>query len=363
MSAIQKIIQKSALQYVSQYGYAMPAVHKKALVAMEICRTERMGTNLYQCPDCGHSEVAMRSCSNRSCPTCQTDKGREWLQKNAQRLLPCAYFMVTFTIPEQLRHIVRSNQRLIYDMMFGCAWKSMKKISADPKYLGVKKMGAMGILHTWTRQMQYHPHIHFLVPAGGIDKDGNWCAGRADFLFPVRALSRLFRAKVLEELKNAGIAYPPKLWNIEWNVNCENKGNGQRALGYLSNYLFRVAISNNRIVESDMQSVTFRYKKRTSDKYRKAKVSNLEFIRRYLQHVLPNGFVKVRHYGFMSAASTCDIAELAKQVLDGLELPLNDQAQQHKPMGYRCSCGARMLLAMLMGPTVITCNAKGEMQT
>jgi hypothetical protein len=271
--------------------------------------------------------------------------------------------MVTFTIPQQLRAVARSNQRLFYDAMFTCAWKSMHKLSADPKYLGAKKVGAMGILHTWTRQMHYHPHIHFLVPAGGLDKDGKWIAGRQDFLFPVRALSRLFRAQLLEVLKVNNIAYPPVVWRKEWNVNCEHKGNGQRALRYLSNYLFRVAISNSRIVKTDAESVTFRYKKRSSNKYRNEKVAPVEFVRRYLQHVLPKGFVKVRHYGFMAAAARSKIAKIAEQVLDGFASTPRIEMAQLLPQGYRCSCGARMLLSAILNPLVLLKGRQEAVQT
>jgi hypothetical protein len=355
MKLIQKIFTRGADDYVKQFGSDMPAVQRKALMAIESCRTERLGTNIFGCSFCGKTEVFHRSCANRHCPVCQADKGAQWFETHHKKMLPASYFMITFTVPEKMRRPIRSNQSALYDALFRCAWQSMALLAKDPRHLGAHTLGAIGVLHTWTRQLEYHPHIHFLVPAGGLDKQGQWVHGRQDFFLPVRALSRIFRAKMRDALRDLNLLYlvEEDVWKNEWNVNCENKGNGMYALSYLSNYLFRVAISNSRIVRTDAQTTTFRYKKQKSDKSKNCTLSTTEFIRRFLQHVLPKGFVKVRHFGFCAAHGTQRLAHIAEMIMEGFRCqPPPPAALQYKPHGVRCSCGTQMKLVAFVHPSL-----------
>jgi cation transport regulator ChaB len=353
MKTIQKIFALGADHYFQQFANAMPTQQRKALMAMQNCRTSRMGNNMFCCPRCGKTETLPRSCSNRHCPTCQSDKGRQWLDTHRDNMLPCNYFMVSFTVPQQLRRIIRSHHKTLYAAMFSCAWNSIQLLAKDPRHLGAHTVGAIAVLHTWTRQIEYHPHIHFLVPAGGLDRQGNWVHSRQDFFLPVRALSRIFRAKIRDALTQAGLydSVDPHAWTIDWNVNCENKGNGMRALGYLSAYLFRVAISNSRIRRADADTVTFQYKKQKSDKLKNTTIPTTEFIRRFLQHVLPKGFVKVRHYGLLAANGSHDFKKLAQMILQGFADTWHENTRPTTATGLRCSCGAAMkLLALLLPP-------------
>jgi hypothetical protein len=229
----------------------------------------------------------------------------------------------------------------------------MTKLARDPKHLGAHTLGAVGVLHTWTRQVGFHPHIHFLVPAGGLDRQGNWIRARQDFFLPVRAVSRIFRAKMRDALSTQGLLdrVQPTAWEIDLNVNCQNKGNARRSLEYLSAYLFRVAITDSRIVRANHQTVTFRYKKQTSDKFKNATVSRMEFLRRFLLHVLPTGFVKVRHFGFLSVHSKHDIAHIAEMIAEGLlPWPMPPSSTSTKPCGFICKCGTKMVFAGFSKP-------------
>jgi len=353
MKAIQKIFADCASGYLDSFGAAMPAQQRKALLAIENCRTERMGKNVFTCSCCGRTEIFQRSCANRHCPTCQSDKGVQWFEVHQKNMLPCSYFMLTFTVPEQLRRPIRSNQRVLYDALFTCAWQSMSLLAKDKRHIGAHTLGAIAVLHTWTRQLEYHPHIHFLVPAGGLGWQGEWLRCRQDFFLPVRALSRIYRAKMRDAIQNLGLMdfIAPEVWDIEWNVNCENKGNGIRALTYLSAYLFRVAISNSRIVRSDAETTTFLYKKQKSDKYKNCTLPTSEFIRRFLQHVLPKGFVKVRHYGFLAANGAYDANTLADLIMEGFRQTPRRTAPTRKPHGVLCRCGALMKLVAFVSPT------------
>lgn len=350
VTPIQKVISAGALGYVKQYGDRMPSYYRKVLLAIENCRGEHMGSNLFHCSACGTSTLAARSCSDRHCPSCQSQRGQQWMQTHQKRLLPCNYFMVTFTVPQQLRKVIYSNRRVLYGVMFDCAWQSMRKLAVDKRHLGASLIGALGVLHTWSKQMVYHPHIHFLVPAGGLDDQGKWVGSRQDFFVPVKALSVIFRAKMCAALNELGLLsqVPTDVWKMGWNVNSQNRGNGVRALGYLASYVFRVAISNNRIVRSDNVNVTILCKKEKSEKLKPMTISVVEFVRRFLQHVLPQGFVKVRHYGFMSPSSKVDVAGLSAE-MQSSDSPVAKAAavcsMEAKPLGFICKCGAAMKLS------------------
>lgn len=303
MPTVADVMRRHGGAYIERFGPRMPPEHKKVLRAIVACRTGRLGTVFYTCSSCGRTHAMGRSCGNRHCPTCQQDKTRAWLDKQLARLLPCPYFLLTFTLPAKLRAFVRAHQRVGYAALFEASSGAIKRLAADPKYVGTRSPGFVGVLHTWGRTLEYHPHVHYVAPGGGLSDDGvRWLPSRADFFVPVRALSKIFRAKFRDCLQKAGLLdrVDPDAWRQDWVVHSQAVGDGQASLRYLAPYVFRVAISDRRIVSCDGGKVTFSYRKSGSRRWRKMTLDAMEFIRRFLQHVLPTGFQKVRHYGFAS---------------------------------------------------------------
>jgi hypothetical protein len=303
MPTVADVLRRYGEAYLQRFGHAMPGEHKKVLNAITACRTGELGTVFYACAACGRTHGMGRSCGNRHCPTCQQDKTKAWLEKQTARLLPCPYFLLTFTLPAELRAVVRANQRVCYDALFAASSQAIKRLAADPKYVGTHAPGFFGVLHTWGRTLEYHPHVHYVVPGGGLSDDGaKWLPSRADFFVPVTALSKIYRAKFRDALRQAGLLgqIDPAVWQRDWVVHSQAVGDGRASLKYLAPYVFRVAISDRRIVACDEGKVTFAYRKSGSNRYRRMTLDAPEFIRRFLQHVLPTGFQKVRHYGFAS---------------------------------------------------------------
>ena len=309
MTTIRDIFQTYGPEYLNHFGDSMPGEHLKVIDAIINCRTKHYGLMIYSCEKCGQNHTIYRSCGNRHCPTCQHHKAGQWLDNQMQRQLPGPHFMITFTVPEQLRSFMRSNQRLGYGALFKASSQTLKKLSADEKHIGGDLPGFFGVLHTWGRQLQYHPHIHYVVPGGAILKaDGSWHCSRIDFFLPVKVMSKIFKAKFRDEMKKTELfqTIPSAVWTQEWNVNCQAVGSSQRSIKYLAPYVFKVAISDHRIVDVQDRNVFFRYKKKDSQRWRTMNLDVMEFLRRFLQHVLPTGFMKVRYYGFLSPA--CSVA-------------------------------------------------------
>jgi len=303
MPTVADVLRRYGDGYLEQFGAAIPAEHKKVLRAITACRTGRLGAVVYQCASCGSTHAMGRSCGNRHCPTCQQDKTKAWLETQLDRLLPCPYFLLTFTVPAGLRDWVRSHQRVAYAALFEASSVAIKTLASNPKHLGSSRCGFFGVLHTWGRTLEYHPHVHYVVPGGALSEDGSqWLPSRPDFFVPVRALSILFRAKFRASLDRAGLLseVDPAVWRQDWVVHSQAAGDGQASLKYLAPYVFRVAISDQRIVSCEDGQVTFSYRKSGSNRPRRMTVDAFEFIRRFLQHVLPSGFQKVRHFGFLS---------------------------------------------------------------
>jgi hypothetical protein len=290
----------------------MPPEQKKAMRAIMACRTGELGAVHYVCASCGHFHVMGRSCGNRHCPTCQQHKTKAWLEKQTETLLPCSYFLITFTVPMQLRPFVRAHQRFAYKTLFDASSEALKKLAADPKHMGANTAGFSGVLHTWGRTLEYHPHVHYIVPGGGVLQTKNgakWKPSRINFYVPVKALSVIYRAKFRDAIRQAGFLsqIDPAVWTQDWVVHSKAVGDGRTSLQYLAPYVFRVAISDRRIVRLDDTHVTFSYRKSGSKRSRTMTVTSTEFIRRFLQHVLPSGFQKVRHYGFLSPNSRASV--------------------------------------------------------
>jgi hypothetical protein len=265
--------------------------------------------------------------------------------------------LITFTVPEQLRAVVRQHQRVCYAAMFDTSSEALKLLARDPKYLGTSKSGFFGVLHTWGRALDYHPHVHYIVPGGGLSEDGQrWLPARADFYVPVKALSKIYRAKFRNALSKAGLLdhVDPKVWQQDWVVHSQAVGDGRASLKYLAPYVFRVAISDRRIVSCEEDRVTFLYRKSGTCHWRRMTLGAMEFIRRFLQHVLPTGFMKVRHYGFLSPNNKEPLEAIRWLVAlhyDLVFLLLAVLKDQPPPPTVRCaSCGTAMRLVAFTPP-------------
>ena len=289
--------------YRAKFEDRMPKSHLKAMRAIEQCRTEALGGKVYECRDCREWRYSYHSCRNRHCPKCQNAESSEWLERLESLLLPVPYFFCTFTFPQELRALARKRQKTVYDILFRASAEALKTLALDPRHLG-GGIGFMGVLQTWTRDIAYHPHVHYIVPGGGISPDETrWLPTRnPKFLVPVKALSIMFRAKVRDALKQAKLltVVPPSVWDRDWVAHIERAGTGETALKYLAPYVFRVALSNRRIESLENGHVTFRFRESESGEWKRRTLEAEEFIRRFLQHVLPDRFVKVRYYGFLA---------------------------------------------------------------
>jgi len=321
---LAEIFRRYGESYRQKYAARMPSTHLKAMRAIEQCRTEALGGQVYRCPDCGQEQYSYHSCRNRHCPKCQNENAQRWLESQQDLLLPVPYFMLTFTIPAGFNEVARSHQSEIYDLLFKTSAAATQKLAQDPRFIG-GQIGMVGVLQTWGRNLAYHPHIHYLVPAGGLAKDGRartyhfgqtWLPARQDFLLPVRALSRIFRGKMKAALRDTAFykLLPEKVWQQEWVVHCEAVGSGLGALKYLAPYIFRVALSNNRLLKLEHDRVTFRYRDTDTGAERLCTLEAEDFIHRFLQHVLPKGFVKVRYYGLFSPGFRKPLAALREQL-------------------------------------------------
>jgi len=323
--------------YLTTFGDSLSHEQKQALRAIAVCRTAALGGHVDQCDYCGFRKISYCSCRNRHCPKCHARARVQWLEQRATELLPVEYFHVVFTLPQLVAPLALQNQRLVYGILFRAAAETLLRIAADPRYLGAR-IGFLAVLHTWGQNLHHHPHLHCVVPGGGIAPDqGRWIACRRQFLFPVKVLSRLFRAKFVAYLKTAFcrkelgfhgelkplgdkrncVEWLKRLVRSEWVVYAKPPfGGPQQVLKYLARYTHRVAISNQRLVSLENGRVTFRWKNyaRASEPATMTLKAE-EFIRRFLLHVLPKAFVKVRHFGFLANRSRRDNVLLCRKLL------------------------------------------------
>jgi hypothetical protein len=355
MASISEIFRTFSSEYVDRFGDSMPREHRKAMNAIIDCRTEAAGIAVYECQECGELHRVNRSCGNRHCPTCQNHKTSQWLDRQMQRQLPGHHFMMTFTVPQGLRRFIRSNQRVAYSALFTTSSDAIKKLARDEKHMGGDLPGFFGVLHTWGRTQEYHPHIHYVVAGGALSiRDRTWHPSRIDFYLPVRALSRIFRAKFKDAMIKAGLfdLIPAEVWLQEWNVNCQAVGESQAGLKYLAPYVFKVAISNHRIVKVEEHTVFFRYRKTHSNRWRTMALDAMEFMRRFLQHVLPTGFMKVRYYGFLNPNCKIELDTVSTliELSHGFEISRPEvEIKPWKPI--TCSkCGGALKLRVIILP-------------
>ena len=353
--------------------YPSSPEQERVLRQLPLCRTASLGGHKLRCDSCGHEEISYNSCRDRHCPKCRAAARAEWLAARERELLDVPYFHVVFTLPDELAAIALQNKRLCYGLLFHAASQTLLTIAADPKHLGAD-IGFLAVLHTWSQTLLHHPHVHCVVPGGGISSDRQrWIACRGDFFLPVRVLSRLFRRLYLQGLEAAfgrgdvelhgqleGLR-DPATWNRaisdlrrkEWVVYAKPPfGGPTQVLKYLARYTHRVAISNQRIVSIDDQRVEFRWKDRSTQQERTMTISGVEFVRRFLLHVLPRGFVRIRHYGFLANRVRDERIELARRLLHQ-EHQLRDASSAHSgpspspTPSNRCpSCGTGSLVVV-----------------
>jgi hypothetical protein len=302
--------------------HEMPVRHLRAMRAIEICRTAALGGHVDRCDHCGRLRISYNSCRNRHCPKCQCLDKERWLEARKRDLLPTDYFHLVFSLPEPLRPVALRNQEVVYNILFKAAAKTLRELTEDPKHLGAE-VGFIAILHTWSQTLMDHPHLHCIITGGGLSPDGlRWIPSKDEFFLPIKVLSRLFRGKFLAHLKEARekgkLDFPGKiaplkekrtlkdlfkeLYGQEWVVYCKPPfGSAEMVMDYLGRYTHRVAISNDRLVRLEGDQVTFRYRDRNdNDTIKLMTLDASEFIRRFLLHILPDGFMKIRHYGILS---------------------------------------------------------------
>ena len=353
----------------------------KVMSAIEACLTADLGGHVARCanPACGHTAIAFNSCRHRHCPKCQGSQARAWMEARKAELLEVPYFHVVFTLPPKIGAIAYHNKAVIYDLLMKASAETLLTIAADPKRLGVK-IGFTSVLHTWGSAMTHHPHVHMIVPGGGIAADGSrWISTSEDFLLPAPVLSRMFRGKMLSVLKAAHEAgrlqffgdhaeladkaafkvWLEPLYTTKWHVHAKRPFAGPEAvLAYLARYTHRVAISNSRLIRADETGVTFKvkdYRVQGPERYKTMTVAPAEFIRRFMLHVLPKGFHRIRHYGLLARAKTkADTLARARELI-AMATPVRPQPQQPpdddaaatataKPAHPCPCCGASMVI-------------------
>jgi uncharacterized OB-fold protein len=320
MLEVANVLSRYGDEYLRKFGDKMLPSHRRAFADILKCRTDVMGGHVFRCDKCGHRHYSYHSCRNRSCPKCHKNDTATWLEQRREELLNVEYYHVVFTLPQVLRPIVRLHQKKLYGILMKSAAQAVIKLAADPHYIG-GLIGVLCVLHTWSSSLVYHPHAHCLIPAGGISADKkHWLPARNNYLVPVKVLSKIFRGifteMVCKELPD--IELPSSTWQKDWVVYCKPTVQGaDKVLNYLGRYVHRVAITNSRIISIEDGKVTFRYK---DSKSRQSKIMTLkaqEFIRRFLQHVLPKGVHKIRYYGLWSPANRKHLYKIKELLNDG----------------------------------------------
>ncbi|WP_327207523.1 IS91 family transposase [Rhizobium johnstonii] len=359
---VADIFRRHGERYRQTHDAHLGRVERRVMSAVEMCRTARLGGHVQQCQDCAAFRIAYNSCRNRHCPKCQGQASRDWLAARKADLLPVGYFHVVFTLPQQIAAIAFQNKNTIYTILFRAIAETLRKLAADPRHLGAE-IGFIAVLHSWGQNLHYHPHIHCIVPGGGLSFDqSRWVACRQSFFLPVRVLSRLFRRLFLNELKQAydpgqlqffgdiaGLADPlafnrtiKAARRIDWVVYAKPPFAGpEQVLAYLGRYTHRIAISNSRLVSIDGDRVTFRWKDyRTGGRQKVMTLDAHEFIRRFLLHTVPDSFHRIRHYGLLANGHRQLKLDLCRSLLD---IPPPEQTAEEPdakppPLAQRCSC-------------------------
>jgi Putative transposase/Transposase zinc-binding domain len=331
MTTLRAIFTAFAPEHLERSPH-LPTAHRKAIHAIQQCRSGHYGYRLSQCQRCGEHHRVQHACGNRHCPQCQQQKTQQWLQHHLDTQLPGPHFLLTFTVPETLRAFMRSQQRLAYHAMFQASATALKRLATDERCLGTDLPGFPGVLHTWGRQLQYHPHIHSIVPGGGLSKElTSWLPSRAHCFVPGKALSPISRALFKDAMRPAGFLeqIAPQVWTMPWKVPSQANHHGHSAFTSLAPSVFKVAISNHRRVSLKDRTVTFTYRKGGSARPRTVHRDGMEFLRRFRQHVLPEGFQKVRHFGLLPTSCAVPLTTIRRLI--GQRHPSEDQPPPRTP--------------------------------
>ena len=343
------VVRACAGEYRDRHG--LSGSEERVLRALAACRTAAMGGHVSACASCGAEHYAYHSCRNRHCPKCQTRAKEQWLDRQRAQLLPVPYFHVVFTLPHCLNALIRANPRLLYGVLFDTAAQTLQGFASNPRWLG-GELGFTLVLHTWSQTLEHHPHVHGLVSGGALRTNGHWQPAKRGFLFPVQALARVFRGKYLDALhalrRDSALRLPENLasqaaWttllhtlrHTPWVVYLKPPLQGpQQVLEYLARYTHRVAISNERLLRLDAHTVSFRYRPPRSSQAHEKKIMRLtheQFLRRFLCHVLPHGFKRIRHYGFTANRSKADKLARCRALLDA---PVPTHAPSESPADF-----------------------------
>jgi hypothetical protein len=364
---VAEVIRSCLDEFLERYGLGLTPEQRRALKDLTSCRTAALGGHVLGCTECGHRQIAYNSCGNRHCPTCQATAAARWLEARAAELLPVPYFHIVFTLPNALDPIALANQRVVYDLLLRSSAETLLEVAANPKLLGAE-IGVLAVLHTWGQNLQFHPHVHCVVPGGGLSPDGaRWIASASNFFLPVRVLSRVFRGKFLAglraafakgKLRFAADQFEQVLSAVvrkDWVVYAKPPFGGPEAvLRYLARYTHRVAISNARLLDFENGMVRFRYKDYAHGNRRRVMtLTALEFVRRLLLHVLPTGFMRLRHYGILANRHRHEKLALCRRLLGcgpavEPELPetkqVNENLSSITPTRACPACGAARMI-------------------
>ena len=380
---VADIIRQHGKDFIESNRSRLTGQQLKVLRAIERCRTAALGGHLDRCSRCGHRAISYNSCRNRHCPKCLTNARDRWPADRQKELLNVGYFHVVFTLPQELSWLTLHNQKVVYHLLFQASAETLLEIAADPKHLGAQ-IGFLSVLHTWGQTLQHHPHVHCVIPAGGLSADGlRWVHPRYAFFLPVKVLSRVFRGKFVAALRRAfragKLAFPGRLqllatkaafarfqrtlFRQDWVVYAKPPfGGPEHVLHYLARYTHRVAISNHRLLGLADGQVTFRWKDYAhGSKQRKSTVSAHEFLRRFLLHVLPKGFVRIRFFGFLANRRRTTLLAQCRQLLDAPPeiRPRPSQAQPMVPTWLCPLCGGAMVMVERLTAQQVAVRAVG----
>jgi len=335
--------------YLAQYASSVLPSQRQALSAMKLCRSSLGPGMLAQCGDCGEQRVVPHSCGHRNCPHCQHFESQRWIERQTQALVPGSYFLITFTVPAELRTLVWQHQRLLYAALMDCAWGTLHTFSQNHKQLQGSP-GAVAVLHTHSRRLDFHPHVHLCMPAAALDANKKlWRTLRKSdkgdgYLFNHKALAKVFKARFLSTVAELGLALPADLPQ-KWVVDCKSVGSGEKALVYLGSYLYRGVIQEKDILRCENALVTYRYKNSKTNKPEIRTVSGVEFLRLVLQHVLPKGFRRARNYGYLHPNSKRLIALLRLLVFKSCaKVPAESATHTERPKLLCRCCGGVMVI-------------------
>ena len=361
MIRLVSVIETFEADLLAQYHTRLTPEQRRALAAMKRCRTQASPKLQVACPGCAHQLLVPHSCGHRHCPHCQHHESQQWLERQLKKQVPAEYFLLTFTLPAEFRPLAMAQQRVIYDLLMRCCWETLRTFSQNDKQLQGGP-GVIAVLHTNTRQLAYHPHVHVVMPAAAIDTEHGLWRKKHGYLFCHKALAKVFRAKLLAAIKAAGLALPSR-YPEQWVVDCKSVGTGEKALVYLGRYLYRGVIREQDIVTVGFGQVTFRYRDAKSGKRELRTVSGADFLWLVLQHVLPKGFRRARNFGFLHPNCKRLIA-LLQLVLKFVPLQVGAWVKARAPVLCPC-CGAAMVIvktgirARFDGPMAVPRVAKG----